>query len=145
MNVQPEPVYCQGIPRHFMSLDTLDYGWPDFANITEQPVYSYEIFATPENVRQQGADYPIFGWQSQYAWYKFHQSELHGELRDDLDFFTFARIFESEPQLNDEFLRCNPSDRPCPISYEYDKLTYHLALDVRVNQRLPYFGIPSLR
>lgn len=145
MNVQPEPVYCQGIPRHFLSLDTLDYGWPDFANITEQPVYQYEIFATPENVRQDGSDYPIFGWQSQYAWYKFHQSELHGELRDDLDFFTFARIFEDAPELNDEFLRCNPSDRPFPISYEYDKLTYHLALDVRVNRRLPYFGIPSLR
>lgn len=154
MNVQPEPVYCQGIPRHFLSLDTLDYGWPDFANITEQPVYQYEVFATPDNIRKvvndnpnitDAMEYPIFGWQSQYAWYKFHQSELHGELRDDLDFFTFARIFESEPNLNDEFLTCNPSDRPFPISYEYDKLTYHLAIDLRVNRRLPYYGIPSLR
>lgn len=154
MNVQPEPVYCQGIPRHFLSLDTLDYGWPDFANITEQPVYQYEVFATPDNTRKvvnddpnitDAMEYPIFGWQSQYAWYKFHQSELHGELRDDLDFFTFARIFESEPNLNDDFLTCNPSDRPFPISYEYDKLTYHLAIDLRVNRRLPYYGIPSLR
>lgn len=148
MNIQPEPVYCQGIPRHFLSLDTLDYGWPDFANITEQPVYQYEVFATPSNLaipQLAGSDYPIFGWQSQYAWYKFHQSELHGELRDDLDFFTFARIFEEQPYLNDEFLQCNPSDRPFPISYEYDKLTYHLAIDLRVNRRLPYFGIPSLR
>lgn len=145
MNIQPEPVYCQGIPRHFLSLDTLDYGWPDFANITEQPVYQYEVYATDYNTRVVSGDYPIFGWQSQYAWYKFHQSELHGELRDDLDFFTFARIFEGEPHLNDEFLQCNPADRPFPISYEYDKLTYHLAIDLRVNRRLPYFGIPSLR
>lgn len=146
MNVQPEPVYCQGIPRHYLSLDTLDYGWPDFANITEQPVYQYEIYATPDNSRpSSGGDYPIFGWQSQYAWYKFHQSELHGELRDDLDFFTFARIFDQEPNLNDEFLQCNPTDRPFPVSYEYDKLTYHLAIDLRVNRRLPYYGIPSLR
>lgn len=154
MNIQPEPVYCQGIPRHFLSLDTLDYGWPDFANITEQPVYNYEIFATPDNCRKvmnnnpnihDVMDYPVFGWQSQYAWYKFHQSELHGELRDDLDFFTFARIFDEQPNLNDEFLTCNPTDRPFPISYEYDKLTYHLAIDLRVNRRLPYYGIPSLR
>lgn len=153
MNIQPEPVYCQGFPRHFMSLDTLDYGFPDFANITEQPVYQYEIYATPDNVRKvaldnpnaSAVDYPIFGWQSQYAWYKFHQSELHGELRDDLDFFTFARIFDEEPHLNDEFLTCNPTDRPFPVQYEYDKITYHLALNVSVNRRLPYFGIPSLR
>lgn len=154
MNIQPEPVYCQGIPRHYLSLDTLDYGWPDFANITEQPVYQYEIYATPDNARKvliddpnapEARDYPIFGWQSQYAWYKFHNSELHGELRDDLDFFTFARIFDSEPYLNSEFLTCNPSDRPFPVTYEYDKLTYHLAIDLRVNRRLPYYGIPSLR
>lgn len=146
MNIQPESVYCQGIPRHFLSLDTLDYGWPDFANITEQPVYNYEVFATPVNVREGvSGDYPIFGWQSQYAWYKFHNSELHGELRDDLDFFHFARVFDSEPALNDEFLTCNPSDRPFPINYEYDKITYHIAFDIAVERRLPYYGIPSLR
>lgn len=146
MNIQPESVYCQGLPRHFLSMDTLDYGWPDFANITEQPVYNYEVYATPENSRPDvSGDYPIFGWQSQYSWYKFHNSELHGELRDDLDFFHFARVFDSEPALNDEFLTCNPSDRPFPITYEYDKITYHIAFDIAVERRLPYYGIPSLR
>lgn len=145
MNVQPETVYCQGMPRHFLSLDTLDYGWSDFANLSEQPVYKYEVFATPSNVRQIGSDYPIFGYMPQYSWYKFHQSELHGELRDDLDFFHFARIFDSEPSLNSKFLECNPSDRPFPISYEYDKITYHIAINGGVDRRLPYFGVPSLR
>lgn len=146
MNIQPEPVYCQGIPRHFLSLDTLDMGWPDFANITEQPVYQYEVYATPDNTRTTGSgDYKIFGFQSQYAWYKFHNSELHGELRDDLDFFHFGRIFESAPELNDTFLTCNPSDRPFPIQYEYDKITYHIAFDMGVDRCLPYYGVPSLR
>lgn len=147
MNIQPEPVYCQGIPRHFLSLDTLDMGWPDFANITEQPVYQYEVYATPENTRPTtpGADFKIFGYQSQYAWYKFHNSELHGELRDDLDFFHFGRIFENAPELNDTFLTCNPSDRPFPIEYEYDKITYHIAFDMGVDRCLPYYGVPSLR
>ena len=145
MNVQPETVYCQGIPRHYLSLDTLDYGWPDFANLSEQPVYNYEIYATPDNIRTIGSDYPIFGYMPQYSWYKFHQSELHGELRDDLDFFHFARIFDDEPALNSQFLECNPSDRPFPISYEYDKLTYHIAIQGGVDRRLPYFGVPSLR
>ena len=156
MNIQPEPVYSQGIPRHFLSLDTLDLGWPDFANITEQPVYQYEIFATAVNTLKGAVtsgnpseqivdDYPVFGYQSQYAWYKFHNSELHGELRDDLDFFHFGRIFESEPYLNDMFLKCNPSDRPFPIEYEYDKITYHLAFDYNIERKLPYFGVPTLR
>ena len=146
MNIQPEPVYSQGIPRHFLSLDTLDLGWPDFANITEQPVYKYEVYATPDNSRKtQSGDYPVFGYQSQYAWYKFHNSELHGELRDDLDFFHFGRVFESEPSLNDTFLQCNPSDRPFPIEYEYDKITYHIAFNMGVDRKLPYYGVPSLR
>lgn len=146
MNIQPEPVYCQGIPRHFLSLDTLDMGWPDFANITEQPVYAYEVYATPDNSRPSSTgDYPIFGFQSQYAWYKFHNSELHGELRDDLDFFHFGRIFAEQPELNDTFLTCNPTDRPFPIEYEYDKLTYHIAFDLGVDRCLPYYGVPSLR
>lgn len=145
MSICPEPIYSQGIPRHFLSLDCLDYGFPDFANITEQPVYKYELFATPQNVNQVGSDYPIFGWQPQYSWYKFANGELHGELRDDLDFFHFGRIFEQEPSLNDVFLQCNPTDRPFPISYEYDKVTYHLHFDHAVERRLPYYGIPSLR
>lgn len=145
MSICPEPIYSQGIPRHFLSLDCLDYGFPDFANITEQPVYKYELYATPQNVNQVGSDYPIFGWQPQYSWYKFANGELHGELRDDLDFFHFGRIFDTEPSLNDEFLQCNPTDRPFPISYEYDKVTYHLHFDHSVERRLPYYGIPSLR
>lgn len=145
MSICPEPIYSQGIPRHFLSLDCLDYGFPDFANITEQPVYKYELYATPQNVNQVGSDYPIFGWQPQYSWYKFANGELHGELRDDLDFFHFGRLFESEPSLNDEFLQCDPTDRPFPISYEYDKVTYHLHFNHTVERRLPYYGIPSLR
>ena len=146
MNIQPEAVYSQGLPKHYTYLDTLDYGWPDFANLTEQPVYDFEVFATPANLRKGTTnDYPIFGYQSQYAAYKFHQGEYHGELRDDLDFFHFGRMFASTPNLNSEFLECNPTDRPFPISYEYDKITYHLAFDFKVNRRLPYFGIPSLR
>lgn len=146
MNIQPEAVYSQGFPRHFMMLDSIDYGWPDFANLTEQPVYDFEIYATPLNVMSDSdGEYSIFGWQPNYTWYKFHNSELHGELRDDLDFMHFGRLFESEPALNSTFLECNPSDRPFPISYEYDKLTYHLAFDVSVFRALPYYGIPSLR
>lgn len=146
MNVQPEAVYSQGLPKHYTFLDPLDYGWPDFANLTEQPVYDFEVFATPDNLRKgTSGDYPIFGYNPQYSSYKFHQGELHGELRDDLDFFHFGRIFATTPNLNSEFLECNPTDRPFPISYEYDKLTYHIAFDFKVNRRLPYFGIPSLR
>lgn len=146
MNIQPEAVYSQGLPKHYTYLDTLDYGWPDFANLTEQPVYDFEIYATPDNLRKGvTGDYSIFGYNPQYSAYKTHHSELHGELRDDLDFFHFGRIFSSTPNLNSEFLECNPTDRPFPISYEYDKLTYHLAFDFKVNRRLPYYGIPSLR
>lgn len=143
MNVQPEAVYSQGVPRHFFAVDSLDYGWPDFANITEQPVYTREVFAAPNGMDANAGT--IFGWQSQYAWYKYKNSELHGELRDDLDFFHFGRIFETPPLLNASFLECNPSDRPFPIEYEYDKLTYHIAFDYSVERRLPYYGIPSLR
>ena len=146
MNIQPVPVYCQGIPRHFLQLDALDFGWPDYANITEQPVYEYEVYATAYNSKKGASgDYPIFGYQSQYSWYKFHNSELHGELRDDLDFFHFARIFDEQPYLNDTFLQCNPTDRPFPIQYEYDKLTYHLHFNYSVERCLSYYGIPSLR
>lgn len=145
MNIQPEAVYSQGLPKHFTYLDTLDYGWPDFANLTEQPVYDFEIYATPDSMDLINGAYTVFGYQPQYSAYKFHNSELHGELRDDLDFFHFGRLFSSAPRLNSSFLECNPSDRPFPISYEYDKITYHLAIDLRVNRRLPYFGIPSLR
>lgn len=143
MNIQPESVYSQGFPRHFFAVDTLDYGWPDFANITEQPVYNREVFATRNNLDTHSGS--IFGWQSQYAWYKYLNSEIHGELRDDLDFFHFGRLFETAPLLNASFLECNPTDRPFPIEYEYDKLTYHLAFDYSVERRLPYYGIPSLR
>lgn len=139
--VCPEPVYMQGLPRHFQTFDPADLGWPDAAELSEQPVYDKEVYLTSDSLANQ----TVFGWQSQYAWYKYHNNEIHGEFVDELDFWHFGRIFDGKPNLNSAFLECSPTDRPFPISYEYDKLKCHYHFDHSVQRALPFFGLPSLR
>lgn len=139
MSVMPKTAYQQGIPKHFLRLkDTFDYYQPPFAHIGEQAVLNKELY-----VNHSDPD-GTFGYVPRYAEYKFQPSRVAGDFRTTLNFWHLGRIFETEPNLNQEFIECNPTHRVFAVTDpEEQKLYAHVLNKCRMVRRMPKFGTPT--
>lgn len=104
--IMPKVLYAQALSRHDTKLnDRFDYYNPSFAHIGEQPVYNYEAYAGSYGTTLGSTE---FGYQPRYTEYRFHNSEIHGDLKGSLSYWTLARIFDSQPALNANFIYMQP-------------------------------------
>lgn len=104
--VQPTTLYPQGIHRSWLRRDKYDYFQQETQHVGQQEIYNSEIYA--------GAASPMgtWGWQDRFDDYRRFFSRVAGEFRTtSLDFWHQGRIFSSEPALDANFVRSNPTDR----------------------------------
>lgn len=143
LSVIPQTAYQQGVPAMFRRLDKLQYLFPDFAHMGEQPIPLSELWYDPTAVTTQKDE--VFGYQSRYADYKFVPSTVHGEMRTSLDYWHMGRKFATKPVLNTSFIQADPTLRIFAVD---DPNTEHLYCQVlnRVDaiRPLPYYGTPKL-
>lgn len=139
MTVMPKTAYQQGIPKHFLKTDALDYYWPSFANIGEQEILNKELYA------EHSAPNAVFGYIPRYSEYKNQPSRVAGDFRTTLDFWHLGRIFGPvEPNLNQSFVECDPSRRIFAVTAPQDHQLYaHVLNKVRAVRKMPVFGTPT--
>lgn len=145
MSVMPNTAYMQGIPRMFAQRRTfLDYPWPSFAHLGEQPVYKYELYNDTTNYPNSN-NRPVFGYQSRYADWKYIPSSSHGDFRTSLDFWHLTRKFSSSPVLGFLFNNFETTlpDRIFAVS-GVQTLWAYIYNNVSVKRSLPYYGTPQL-
>jgi len=143
MSVLPIASYQQGIQRHFQRFDKLDYPWPEFANLGEQEVLNREIYFDPTDTDTNNR--ATFGYQSRYAEEKFGLNSVHGDFRDNLNYWHMGRIFDSRPNLNEDFIKSDPTKRIFAVeSPDEDELYCQIYNKVSALRKLPYFGTPRL-
>lgn len=146
MSVTPKPGYMQGINRTFTRFDKFDYYWPEFANIGEQEIKRKEIYYTEATTNAE----QTFGYQSRYAEYKYGCNTVHGEMRTNLSFWHDARIFGTDPNLSEEFVRMDPLNDGINRIFAVtdpdfsDKLYCQLYNKIDALRPMPYFGTPTL-
>ena len=136
MSVMPKTAYQQGIPKTFLKNDTLDYYWPSFANIGEQPVTNNEIYAYTAT----GED--TFGYVPRYSEYKFMPSRVAGDFRNTLDYWHLGRIFTTQPSLSASFVECNPTKRVFAVEDGTQSLYCHVLNKIKAIRPMPKFGTP---
>lgn len=141
LSVLPRTAYQQGIPKMFTRTDKLDYYWPEFAQLGEQEVKLKELYYTGASLSTPEA---TFGYQSRYAEYKFMSSTVHGAFRDTLAFWHMGRIFSSAPQLNEDFVKSDPTNRVFAVQDGTDELWCQLYNQVDALRPMPYFGTPTI-
>lgn len=96
--IVPHTSYFGGIPRTFMRHERLDYAFPEFATLGEQPVFQQELDAFAE-------DNVIFGYVPRYSEYKQSLDKFSGEMTDTLAHWHLGRnLFKSAATLNDKFV-----------------------------------------
>jgi hypothetical protein len=139
MSVMPKTAYQQGIPKTYLKNDPLDFFWPSFAHIGEQPVTNNELYAYTAT----GSE--TFGYVPRYAEYKFSPSRVAGDFRTTLDYWHLGRIFANQPALNQTFIECTPEqcDRIFAVQSEEDYLFCHVLNKIRAVRPMPKFGTPT--
>lgn len=138
MSVMPKTAYQDGINRHWLKFDPLDYYFPDFANIGEQEVKQREVYAFDGTFGDE-----TFGYVPRYAEYKFENNRVAGDFRTSLDFWHEGRIFGSTPLLNETFITCNPANRIFAVDDGNDNLYCHVLNKIKMVRPMPKYGTPT--
>lgn len=148
MSIMSKPSYYQGLPRMFKRPTFLDYPWPTFAQLGEQRVEKWELYASKTTLLEDAdGQTPLFGYQSRYSDWKQAFSSNHGDFRDSLMFWTLVRDFSSAPTLGSTFVGYTDDiqDRIFAASADgSDSFWCYVHNQVSVIRALPYFGTPTL-
>lgn len=114
MSVMPRSAYQQGINRQWLRRSRFDFYFPEFANLSEQPIENAEIYATASAAENTA----VFGYQGRYNEMRSKSSIVCGNMRDTLDYWHLGRKFTSTPLLNQSFIECNATKRIFAVTSE---------------------------
>lgn len=101
--VRTEHTYQQGINRMWSRKSMFDYYWPELANLGEMAILNKEIYA-----QGNSTDDEAFGYQEQWADYRYKPSIITGELRSNyaqsLDIWHYGDDYATLPSLGSEWI-----------------------------------------
>ncbi|WP_164098631.1 major capsid protein [Staphylococcus aureus] len=138
--------YQQGLERFWSRKDRLDYYFPVFANIGEQPILNKEIYA-------QGTtqDDEVFGYQEAWADYRYKPSRVAGEMRSQapasLDVWHLADEYTTLPKLSDAWIREDKTnvDRVLAVTSSVSNQMFaDLYIQCKATRPMPVYSIPGL-
>ena len=147
MSVVPAANYSQLLPPHFTRMNLLDWHFPQFNNISYQPMLykhlcPYQAYAVnPENVNN------VFGYQRAYWDLIASFDEVHGEFRGSMRNFVINRVFDKAPELSKDFLLVNPdhvNDVFAMTAENGDKILGSIAFDITKKTTIPRNSIPHI-
>lgn len=144
MCVRHNHSYQQGLERFWSRNDRLDYYFPQFANIGEQPVKKKEIMLTGEET-----DNETFGYQEAWADYRMKPNRVSGKMRSNaegtLDFWHYADNYETTPTLSQEWMR-EGKEEIARTLIEQNEPQFFGAIRVmnRTTRCMPLYSVPGL-
>lgn len=138
--------YQQGLERFWSRRDRLDYYFPVFANIGEQPILNKEIYA-----QGTAQDNEVFGYQEAWADYRYKPSRVAGEMRSkaptSLDVWHLADEYTQLPKLSDAWIREDKTnvDRVLAVTSSVSNQMFaDLYVQCKATRPMPMYSIPGL-
>lgn len=138
--------YQQGLERFWSRRDRLDYYFPVFANIGEQPILNKEIYA-----QGTAQDNEVFGYQEAWADYRYKPSRVAGEMRSkapaSLDVWHLADEYTQLPKLSDAWIREDKTnvDRVLAVTSSVSNQMFaDLYIQCKATRPMPVYSIPGL-
>ena len=140
--------YPQGLERFWTRNRKLDYYYPVFANLGEQPVYKSEIYYANNSVYGNN---DVFGYQEAWAEYRYKPSRVSGEMRPGIDnslaSWHLADYYAGVPSLSDSWIRedTDTVDRVLSVSHENANQVFCDFYVKNIATRpMPMYSIPGL-
>ena len=147
MSVVPAANYSQLLPPHFTRINLLDWHFPQFNNISYQPMLykhlcPYQAFASGHSDINN-----VFGYQRAYWDLISSFDEVHGQFRSSMRNFVINRVFDKAPELSKDFLLVNPdhvNDVFAMTTEDGDKILGSVAFDITKKTTIPRNSIPHI-
>lgn len=144
MCVRHNHSYQQGLERFWSRSDRLDYYFPQFANLGEQPVKKKEIMLTGTS-----KDDETFGYQEAWADYRMKPNRVSGKMRSNaegtLDFWHYADNYKEVPTLSQEWMNEEKNEIARTLIVQ-DEPQFFGAIRVMNNTTrcMPLYSVPGL-
>lgn len=144
MCVRHDHSYQQGLERFWSRIDRLDYYFPQFANLGEQPVKKKEIMVTGT-----ATDDETFGYQEAWADYRMKPNRVSGKMRSNaegtLDFWHYADNYETVPTLSQEWMNEGKAEIARTLIVQ-DEPQFFGAIRVmnKTTRCMPLYSVPGL-
>lgn len=144
MCVRHNHSYQQGLERFWSRKDRLDYYYPQFANLGEQPVKKREIMLTGT-----AADEETFGYQEAWADYRMKPNRVSGKMRSNatgtLDFWHYADNYNTAPTLSQEWMNEGKTEIARTLIVQ-DEPQFFGAIRVmnKTTRCMPLYSVPGL-
>lgn len=144
MCVRHNRSYQQGLERFWSRSDRLDYYFPQFANIGEQPVKKKEIMLTGTST-----DDETFGYQEAWADYRMKPNRVSGKMRSNaegtLDFWHYADNYKNVPTLSQEWMTEDKTEIARTLIVQ-DEPQFFGAIRVmnKTTRCMPLYSVPGL-
>jgi len=86
-----------------------------------------------------------FGYIPRYSEFRYEQNRVAGDFRTTLNFWHAARIFASDPELDDDFIQMdsNEVERIFAVDSDDDHLWCHVLHKVIATRPMPKYGSPG--
>lgn len=146
INLRADLNYDQGIRRFWKRSTRYDFPFPVFAQLGEQNVYNYEIYADGS-----ANDNNTFGYQERYAEMRYNPSQITGLFRarsaGNIAYWHSAENFASLPALNATFI-ADPARTVLARNFAAGALAADQQIlmdvfyDMIVARALPTYGVP---
>lgn len=145
--------YQQGIMKMWSRKSSLDFYYPVFANIGEQPILQKEICATGRTTPNPDlpCDNDVFGYQEAWAEYRYRPSIVTGEMRSSspktLDYWHFADNYLSSPYLSASWMREDPApvNRALRVSSDVaNQIFCDFYIKCKCTRAMPLYSVPGL-
>lgn len=144
--IRPKTLYQDGITREWTPETYLDFMNPLYVGLGEQGIKNGEVFAVNDETQNR----QIWGYQSMYQELRYRSDRVTGKMRSNVttgmnnsfDYWHLGRHFESLPQLNSEFIKCNPSTRIFQAGNTEIQFICEIGNIVKSLRPLPYYAVP---
>lgn len=144
MCVRHDRSYQQGLERFWSRSDKLDYYFPQFANIGEQPVKKREIMLTGDST-----DNETFGYQEAWADYRYKPNRVSGKMRSNaegtLDFWHYADNYKTVPTLSQGWLKEGKEEIARTLIVQNEPQFFGaIRVDNKTTRPMPLYSVPGL-
>jgi len=136
--------YQQGLERFWSRQDRLDYYLPVLAHISEQPVYTKEIYALANNSTD------VFGYQEAWSDYRYKPNRVTAQMRQDatihFEMWHFADRYASAPTLVDAWMQDNSNtnlQRILAVAIGH-QIKLNVRFDLEATRPIPVNSIPGM-
>lgn len=153
--IRTEHTYGQGYEPMWARFNKFDFYFPEFANISEQPIRNFELFANLNYGEEISHGFlrqkQIFGYKEPWSEYKFKPNKYSGEFAPwspiSLDVWHYGDDYTSQPYLSSEWIRETRAniDRTLAVNDpNVDQFICDFYFKMDTVRAMPVYSIPGL-